>query len=107
MSVDRIGELTSAISDIAGKISILGLNAAIEAAHAGEAGRGFAVVADEIGKLAELASQNSTRIDEGLGDVVKRVEEGVRHSEDSQASLASLFGRMRGAPPSSRKCPRN
>lgn len=97
MSVDRIGELTSAISDIAGKISILGLNAAIEAAHAGEAGRGFAVVADEIGKLAELASQNSTRIDEGLGDVVKRVEEGVRHSEDSQASLASLFGRIEGS----------
>lgn len=90
-SVADIGKLTEAINDTAERITILGLNASIEAAHAGSAGRGFGVVAGEIRALAVLASRNSSEISLGLGSVHKLVADGVRLSGESELRLSSLF----------------
>lgn len=85
-----IVEMSDVINNISSQTNVLSMNAAIEAAHAGDSGKGFAVVADEIRKLAESSSESSRQIANLVKDIFGKVEIAVKASAESEQSFAVL-----------------
>ena len=89
--MQRIGEITSSVNEIAEQTKLLALNASIEAARAGEGGRGFAVVATQVRELANQSKEAAGRIEHLINETQKsmqtvatKIEDGSRLSTDSE-----------------------
>jgi methyl-accepting chemotaxis protein len=94
-SSEEVNNLVSTITKIASQTNMLAMNAAIEAAHAGDAGRGFAVVAEEVRNLAENSSDSAKLITDQIQQMVGVVNNGVQMSENAGEALEKVVGDIR------------
>ncbi len=93
-SSERLANANALIAAIATQTNILAMNAAIEAAHAGQAGRGFAVVADEIRKLAETAAEQSKAISVDVGGIAASITATVSFAEQASSSFGAVMSQI-------------
>lgn len=93
-SSQRTDEVLNFVKGIANKTNLLGLNAAIEAARAGDAGKGFGVVADEIRKMSQSTRQSVEEINQILGGIQQSIHEVSVKFNNSNALLDNQVGQL-------------
>ncbi len=94
-SVNEINSMTEIIQNISDQTNLLSMNAAIEAAHAGDAGKGFAVVADEIRKLAVASTQNSKDISSNLKYIITKFENASSAGQNTREAFLKINERIK------------